>query len=81
MEFQCKTKIISGAGSLAKLKTLGIRKLFLVTDPYFAQNGTAAKLQQLSGAEQVVLFDKVTPDPREWQPHGLAVSDALMVAA
>ena len=63
MEFQCKTKIISGAGSLAGLKTLGIRKLFLVTDPYFAQNGTAAKLQQLSGAEQVVLFDKVTPDP------------------
>ena len=61
--FDCRTKIVSGSGAVRYLERLGARRLFLVTDPYFAQNGTAAKLQQLSGAEQVVLFDKVTPDP------------------
>ena len=62
-EFSCKTRIVTGKGSLSHLKQLGIRRLFLVTDPYFYENGTAQKLAALSGAESWEIFHKVTPDP------------------
>ena len=62
-QFSCKTKIVSGAGSLAYLKEINIQKLFVVADPYFVQNGTAARLIQLSGAAESRIFDKVAPDP------------------
>ena len=61
--FSCKTKIYTGDGSLSRLKELGIRRLFLVTDPYFLENGVADKLLQLSGAEKTEIFHKVSPDP------------------
>ena len=61
--FSCKTKIFSGAGSLSQLKTLGSKKLLLVTDPYFQQNGTAQQILALSGAAETRIFDKVMPDP------------------
>ena len=62
-EFSCKTKIISGAGSVKWLKTLGARRLLVVSDPYFAENGTARKLADLSGAEKTEIFSKIKPDP------------------
>ena len=62
-EFSCKTKIISGAGSVKWLKTLGARRLLVVSDPYFAENGTARKIADLSGAEKTEIFSKIKPDP------------------
>ena len=61
--FSCKTKIVSGEGSLSYLEKLGIKKLFVVADPYFAENGTADRLIKLSGATQSRVFQKVVPDP------------------
>ncbi len=69
---------------MERLKELGIKRLFLVTDPFFAKDGTAQRLAKLSGAEQVEIFDQVIPDPtvelvaqgtgllRAFQPDALA---------
>lgn len=82
-QYSCKTNIISGAGTVAALKNLGARRLFMVTDPYFYENGTAAQIAAVSGAEQTEIFHKVSPDPsvelaaegtarvREFQPDVL----------
>lgn len=61
--FSCKTNIISGAGSVSQLKMLKSKKLLLVTDPYFSQNGTAQKILTQSDAVHTKIFDKVAPDP------------------
>ena len=62
-KFSCKTKIVSGAGSVAYLKELGSRRLLVVADPYFAQNGTAQHLAEVSGAAQTHIFADIQPDP------------------
>ena len=62
-QFYCKTKILSGPGSVVRLKELGIRRLLLVADPYFTKDGTALQIANLSGAEKTEIFDKITPDP------------------
>lgn len=61
--FCCPTRIVSGMGSLAYLKELGIRKLFLVLDPYFVENGTAKHITELSGACECRVFSNIVPDP------------------
>ncbi len=61
--FCCKTKILSGAGSVEHLQRLGAKRLLLVSDPYFSQNGTAQRLVNLSGAAHCQIFDKIQPDP------------------
>ncbi len=61
--FSCKTKIISGAGAVSALRELEAKRLFLVTDPYFMKNGTAARVAAEAGAEQTEIFDRVIPDP------------------
>lgn len=61
--FTCKTKIFCGEGSLRSLGELGIRKLCVVTDPFFLQNGKAAEIGAVSKAEKVTFFGEVTPDP------------------
>ena len=62
-EFSCKTKLISGTGSIAALAQLKARRLFLVTDPYFMKDGTAHEIVRASGAEHHEIFDAVMPDP------------------
>ena len=62
-EFSCKTKIISGPGSVSALKSWAPKRLFLVTDPFFAKNGTAQAIASGSGAEAIEIFDNVIPDP------------------
>lgn len=62
-EFLCKTKIRSGEGALSSLKDLGSKRLFLVTDPFFEKNGTAAKIVTLSGAAESRIYAHVQPDP------------------
>ncbi len=63
MVFHCKTKILAGHGVLEALKELAPRKLFLVTDPFFAENGTAQRVAAAAGAKDVEIFRDVAPDP------------------
>ena len=62
-EFDCRTKIISGTGTIGRLKELDAKRVFLVTDPYFYRNGWANRVAAASGAEQVEIFHEVQPDP------------------
>lgn len=62
-QFYCNTKIVCGAGSVSYLKELGIRRLFLVTDPFFMKNGMARQAVAASGAEASEIFSDVRPDP------------------
>ncbi len=57
--FQLSTKIITGDAAQV-LKSMHIQRLLLVTDPFFAKNGTARRIAQ---AEAVEIFDQVAPDP------------------
>lgn len=62
-EFDCRTRIISGMGTVRHLEELGAKRLFLVTDPYFARNGVADRVAAAAKAEQVEIFSEVKPDP------------------
>lgn len=62
-QFSCKTKICSGRDSLSVLGQMDIHRLLIVSDPYFAENGTAEKIAHLSGAPQWQIFRRVKPDP------------------
>ena len=62
-EFNCKTKIISGMGTVRHLADFGAKRMFLVTDPYFYKNGTARRVAEACGAEAVEYFADVKPDP------------------
>ena len=62
-DFSCRTRVISGAGAVEKLGTLGAKRVFLVTDPFFYNNGTAARVAAAAKAEQVEIFHEVKPDP------------------
>ena len=62
-KFSCKTKILSGAGAVAALGEMGAKRLFVVTDSYFMNNGTARRVAEAAKAEAVAYFDKVKPDP------------------
>ena len=61
--FSCKTMIISGPGAISSLGDLGSKRLFLVTDPFFAKNGTAQRIAAAAKAEAVEIFDAIQPDP------------------
>ncbi len=61
--FQCPTRLIAGPGAVSALRTLHAKKLFLVTDPYFAKNGTADRILAAAGAAETAVFDGVRPDP------------------
>lgn len=62
-EFFCGTRIIAGSGALMALKDLKAQRLLVVTDPFFAKNGTAQRIARQSGAERWEIFDRVEPDP------------------
>lgn len=61
-EFSCKTKIYAGAGALSVLECWRGKRAFLVTDPFFVQNGRVGKVAAILGGE-VEIFDRVQPDP------------------
>ncbi len=73
--FSCKTQILSGPGAVSELKNFGIRRLLLVSDKYFFENGTAQRLAALTGAEKTEIFHKVMPDP----PVELAAEGTALV--
>lgn len=62
-EFQLKTKIISGAGTVQTLSAQKARRVFLVTDPFFVKNGMADRVLRATNAEKWEIFDGVKPDP------------------
>ncbi len=62
-QFSCRTKIISGGGAVKALGDLGIRRLFMVTDPFFMKNGTAQRIAAFAKAEHTQIFDQIQPDP------------------
>lgn len=62
-EFDCRTKIVSGAGAVHRLADFGAQRLFLVTDPFFYENGVARHVAAASKAEHVEIFHDVRPDP------------------
>ncbi len=61
--YKADTQIISGQGALAELKTFGARRLLVVTDPYFYDNGVASQVAAKAQAQQVEYFSRVKPDP------------------
>ena len=73
-QFFSRTKIMAGPGAVQQLRSMGIRKLLMVTDPFFMKNGVAQKLAGSTGAEKIVYFDQVTPDPSvELAAQGAAI--------
>ena len=61
-EFFCATRILTGeAGQI--LASLKPRRLLVVTDPFFMDNGKAQALAEAAGAECWELFGEVEPDP------------------
>lgn len=60
--FQLKTRVCFGNGALDALGTLSGRRFFIVTDPFFAKDGTAQRIGDLCKGE-VEIFDGVQPDP------------------
>ena len=62
-EFSCKTRVISGSGTIRMLGKLEKKRLFLVSDPFFVKNGVAEQVAQASGCREVEVFDQVRPDP------------------
>lgn len=61
--FQAPTTIISGAGAVSALADFRPRRLMIVTDPYFHENGTAAAIGTASKAETIQYYTNIKPDP------------------
>jgi alcohol dehydrogenase class IV len=61
--YYCKTQILSGMGCLEVLGELNIKRLLIVADPYFAENGTVNHIAHLSKAQNTEVFSRVAPDP------------------
>ena len=60
-EFCCGTRIVSGRGSLEYLKSMGVQRMMVVADPFFAKNGVAQRVAQM--AKEGRIFSDVLPDP------------------
>lgn len=80
--FSGNTAIYTGENALQALKTLCGKRVMIVTDRFFSENGTAQKLSALCQGE-CRIFDRVEPDPplsliaegisvlREFQPDSI----------
>ena len=61
--FSCPTRLMAGSGAVKMLAQLGGKRLFLVSDPYFSNNGWAKQIAEAANCQEYVIFDKVQPDP------------------
>ena len=61
--FYCKTKIISGIGSIWELSQLGAKRVLVVADPYFQNTDLPEKLKKATGTENCEFFYEIIPDP------------------
>ena len=62
-EFSWKTKVIAGTGAVTALKQLQPKRVYVVTDPFFMENGTARRVADATGAAEQAFFSKIQPDP------------------
>ena len=62
-EYFCKTKILSGAGAISALGQMKSKRVLIVSDPFFAKNGTAALVAAQSAGAETYIFSDVMPDP------------------
>lgn len=62
-QFQCTTRILSGANALDELRNIGSHRVMLVTDRYFRENGTAERVAGLLRGCECACFSDVLPDP------------------
>ena len=70
-QFFCNTKILTG-DAIQAVRELGAKRLLVVTDPFFRDNGMAARLAEAAPAGRI--FGEVTPDPTvELVARGAAV--------
>ena len=61
--FHCKTIIIAGRNAVQTLKNYHIKRLFLVCDPFFEENGTAKQIIAAAEAIEHQIFSQIVPDP------------------
>ena len=61
--FEMGTAVYAGAGAVEVLGEIGAERVFIVTDPFFMENGTAARIGAACRAEAVEYFSDVRPDP------------------
>lgn len=61
--FHCKPKIFFGNGALDQLRQCPARSVLIVTDRFFAENGTAQRIGAMIPGAAVTIFSDVTPDP------------------
>ncbi len=84
-QFACSTRILSGVGALNALAEFGAKRVFVVSDPFFWENGTAKSVAEKTGAADVEYFSQIQPDPTvELAARGTALVKAfqpdLMIA-
>ena len=72
--FHCPTKVYSGHGALQALAQYQCKKVLLITDPFFSQDGKALEIGRNVPGAQVKIFDRVVPDP----PISLAAEGAAV---
>lgn len=76
--FSLNTRLCFGEGALDALKTLDAQRVLIITDRFFAENGTAARLSALCKNAQTRIFDGVVPDPPlETIAEGVAMLQAF----
>ena len=61
--FKIKTDIYFGEGSLDRLKAIGNKKVFIITDPFMIKSGTINKITDRLNGAQVTIFSDIVPDP------------------
>ena len=61
--FVCSTRLCFGENALLSLQTLGARRVLLVTDPFFAKNGTAQRICALLPGAEAEIFDAIGGEP------------------
>ena len=62
-QFHCTTQIYSGAGSMGALQNMHIKKLLLVCDPFFVENGIAQSVIEAAKSPENRIFSQIVPDP------------------
>lgn len=62
-KFHCSTLLYSGDGSIRALGEMKIKKLLLVCDPFFADNGVAQTVIHAANSPENRIFSQIVPDP------------------
>ena len=72
--FYCPVRLYMGPDALQALTRETAKRVMIVTDRYFSQNGLAQKIGAMIPGAEVQIFDKVVPDP----PASLAAEGAAL---